>query len=380
MRINEFEYHDKDRGWKLERTKFSDLTLLVGISGVGKTEILKAIGNVRAIAEGESFSGVKWDIVFSTNDNKEYRWMGEFEKRTDDSGYSGIENSEKKKASLLHEKLLDGNENIIIERDGKDIVFNNEKTPKLPPYVSTIYTLKEEDDISPVYKNLRMIYIHNKELMLAVAFSDKKLKALLKNKRIRLEEIANYDLPIIIKFLLVSRLSKKTYAHIKKRFTDLFPNTKDIRVKIEQAKSGIFEELSIEETSFQIKEKGVDNWISFDRISMGMLKTLHLICEMYLQPEGTVNLIDEFENSLGINCINILEDGLYSERKIQYIITSHHPYIINKIGKEHWKLVTRKGGTVTARDAEEFLNVKSHHEAFIRLINLPEYKEGIETT
>jgi len=108
-----------------------------------------------------------------------------------------------------------------------------------------------------------------------------------------------------------------------------------------------------------------------------MLKTFMLISELYLSVEGIVILIDEFENSLGVNCINIISDLILGNRKLQFIITSHHPYIINKVGMEHWKIVTRKGGVVTAKDAKDFGLGKSRHEAFMQLINLDEYNEGI---
>ena len=39
MKILELEYHDKILDWKLKTSEFSDLNLLVGISGVGKTKI-----------------------------------------------------------------------------------------------------------------------------------------------------------------------------------------------------------------------------------------------------------------------------------------------------------------------------------------------------
>lgn len=101
------------------------------------------------------------------------------------------------------------------------------------------------------------------------------------------------------------------------------------------------------------------------------------ISECYFAPEGSMMLIDEFENSLGVNCINVLSDLLAESRNLQFIITSHHPYIINKVGMEHWKIVTRKGGVVTAKDAKDFGLGKSRHEAFMQLINLDEYNEGI---
>ena len=60
---------------------FPDLNLLVGISGAGKTSILKAISNLKRIANGESINGVKWDVELLTNDHVRYHWLGEFEVR-----------------------------------------------------------------------------------------------------------------------------------------------------------------------------------------------------------------------------------------------------------------------------------------------------------
>ncbi len=54
MRIKSLEYHDHARGWKFEPVEFSNLNLLVGVSGAGKTQILNAILNSKKIANGES--------------------------------------------------------------------------------------------------------------------------------------------------------------------------------------------------------------------------------------------------------------------------------------------------------------------------------------
>jgi Fe-S cluster assembly ATPase SufC len=101
------------------------------------------------------------------------------------------------------------------------------------------------------------------------------------------------------------------------------------------------------------------------------------ISQLYLSAEGTIILIDEFENSLGVNCIDTVSNLLLENRDLQFIITSHHPYIINKIGMEHWKIVTRRGGVVTVKDASHFNLGKSSHQAFMQLINLDAYSEGI---
>jgi predicted ATPase len=131
----------------------------------------------------------------------------------------------------------------------------------------------------------------------------------------------------------------------------------------------------------EIKEKGVSKWINQSSLSSGMYKTFMHISELFVLPRGTVVLIDEFENSLGVNCIDVLtEDLLQESRNIQFIVTSHHPYIINNISPKYWKIVTRKGGTVTTKDAKNLGFDKSKHKAFLQLLNLEEYSEGVLTS
>ena len=91
--------------------------------------------------------------------------------------------------------------------------------------------------------------------------------------------------------------------------------------------------------------------------------------------------LDEFENSLGVNCIDELTTEIKgASHRLQFILTSHHPYIINKINYQNWKIVTRKGTKIFAQDAQEFNIGKSKHEAFVQLLNLPSFKTGQKTS
>ena len=116
------------------------------------------------------------------------------------------------------------------------------------------------------------------------------------------------------------------------------------------------------------------------RLSSGMVRTLIHLFELYLAPSGTVVAIDEFENSMGVNCLpDIIDRLLERGRDLQFIVTSHHPYIINNVSPEWWKVVTRKGGVVSVKDAETIpaLTTGSKHNLFVQLLNLREYEEGI---
>ena len=194
------------------------------------------------------------------------------------------------------------------------------------------------------------------------------------NKDLGLETVQRSGMSIMLKLALIARHYPSVFNRIKFQFRALFPHVEDLKIEeLEDRNNSSCCYLPI-----QMKEKNVNNWIFQDNISSGMLKTLVYISELYLLPEGRVILIDEVEYSLGINCMDVVTLWMVENSNIQFIFTSHHPYIINNIGMEYWKIVTRKGGVVTAIDAKDLNLGQSRHQAFMQLINLEEYSEGIK--
>lgn len=379
MKINKITYYDHELEWQFEPIHFSELNLLVGISGVGKTQILESIMNLRKIARGGSLNGVEWDIDFSSK-NYEYKWNGEFETKEVDAFILDDEESEKDKCRINREHLS-VNGKVIIERNDHEIIFNGNKLPKLSPFESAVEILSEEEDIAPVKDGFnKVIYSEQSRGENSVSVDDMIYSPIINNKLAAkkyssLEEIQQSNLPIQIKLALVYNYHPETFQEIKQRFIDIFDQIEDIKMEPDEDED--LPKIIADYPFINIKEKGVNNWIIQQRISSGMFRTLMHISELYLSAEGTVILIDEFENSLGVNCIDILSDLLLENRKLQFIITSHHPYIINKIGMEHWKIVTRRGGVVIVKNAKDYNLGKSRHEAFMQLINLEAFKEGI---
>jgi predicted ATPase len=375
MKINQITYYDFQRKWNFETIDFSNLTLLVGISGVGKTQILKSIVNIQSIAQGKSLNGVKWDIHFTTENGLEYHWTGEFESKTNGSLIVDDNENEKSEFKINSESLSINGKNII-ERDNNQIIFNDQVLPKLSPFQSAIAILSEEEDISPVYKGFNKIIYNDQSNSINEIHIIRYAPLAKKYSSSSLDLLKESDLPTQIKLALVSNYFPEIFNQIKEHFVDIFLQVEDIKLAPnEQAELPI---VLAEYPFVQLKEKGVNNWISQNRISSGMFRTLMHISELYLSAEGTVILIDEFENSLGVNCIDVLTDLLLINKKMQFIITSHHPYIINRIGIDNWKIVTRQGGVVKAKDSQYFNLGKSKHEAFMQLINLDAYKEGVE--
>lgn len=400
MKINQLSYYDHKRQWRLEPIEFSDFNLLVGVSGVGKTRILQAILDLQKISEGKSLNGVEWDIHF-TYKNNEYHWSGEFECNI--SNNLILENEEnnfsKNSNFKIKNESLSKNGELIIDRNGSEIKFKNNTLPiKLSPIQSVAKILSEERDISLVRHGLNKIIFANElskysEILTSLMIDQDSIKKLTDfipeytDKNHRSSIIQKYyqsNLPIQSKLILAFYEKDPIFQVIKERFISIFEQVEDIKIEEDEEDEDKNEENNFDifiqkkaSLIIKIKERGVNHWISQKYISSGMYKTLIQISECYLTAEGSVILIDEFENSLGVNCIDIVTDLLLENRNLQFIITSHHPYIINKVGMEHWKIVTRKGGVVTAKDAKDFGLGKSRHEAFMQLINLDEYNEGI---
>ncbi|MCI0662448.1 MAG: ATP-binding protein, partial [Acidobacteria bacterium] len=128
-----------------------------------------------------------------------------------------------------------------------------------------------------------------------------------------------------------------------------------------------------------IREKGISDWILGHLISDGMLRTLIHLYELEMLPSDSVVMVDGFEDGLGVNCLSAVTDLFLRHTDKQFILTSHHPYVINKIPWRYWKLVTREGAEVTVKDATSVpaLSEASSLDRFTRLLNLEEYAEAI---
>jgi len=189
MKILSFSLTNKISEWTLNETNLNKFTLLVGASGVGKTQILRSLVTLKKIALGGSLNGIAWKIKFETDNNNIFLWEGEFETKNDFFN----ENNESR-FIILSEKLF-LNENQIIERIKGDIFFKKNKTVKLSNTESAIYLLKEEDEVKPAYENIQKIHFSNQ-----LGFAD--------DKGIDLDDI---DEALIAKFNYVKKIQESDF-------------------------------------------------------------------------------------------------------------------------------------------------------------------------
>jgi len=366
MRINELSYIDHISGWNIKDLSIERLTLLVGASGVGKTQILRTILNIAKIAQGSSFNGVEWKIKFQIDDSQ-YEWSGCFDSVIEnDVNYFDKNDNH---YSIVHENLIVNGERIF-ERDDSKIIFNEKETVKLDVSKSAIELLKEEELIAPVYKGFAQIYQLNNENRSI------RISPLVRENRDQIKDVATvHDSKFLSpteKLFILRKNGLNEFNVIVNLFKEIFPLVEDVDFSNERFFDGSFVPI------LKIKERGVESWILQHEISSGMFRTLSQITILTLAQDGDVVLIDEFENGLGVNCIDKLASQiLNSENDIQIIVTSHHPYIINSIPFKKWKIVIRNEGNVRVLKASD-LNIGEHsrHEAFLQLVQTKEFKTG----
>jgi|SRR5579862_2845553 len=179
MRIERLEFWNKETGWRLSPTEFfPDLTLLVGVSGAGKSRILRTIETLAAFAKGEwlskgqathDFVGAKWDVTFSTEQGQ-YRWEGElaggesldFPNGFHDESLAPGQEIRVYEPLKLGEKLTcNGKEIAVIESETGTIRFKRHVIPKIAPLASVISLLRSDEIIKPVFESFCKIVFHD---------------------------------------------------------------------------------------------------------------------------------------------------------------------------------------------------------------------------
>jgi ABC-type dipeptide/oligopeptide/nickel transport system ATPase subunit len=385
MRIEKLSFHNHVTGWELAPMEFGSVNLLVGVSGVGKTKILEVIHCLQKIAFGaflynsKIVNGVEWDVTFSISSDSQYRWHGKFnifDPNTDIIG-KFIEKTylraEQNEPNIVMEKLyLNGD--CIAHREDGIITFGSQPMPKLSPLESLIKIFGSEDRIMPIIDAWLLVIDSQAQRPERWVGSSMPSKI----DGLSLSDIINTNGTLVDRLGLLWINDRQMFDRIKADFIDIFPQVESFGILTTETRFEWSEKVS-PVFSLELKEVGVDRWITQSNLSMGMLKTLAHITEIYLLAEGSILLIDEFENSLGVNCIDVVTELLNERKDIQFIFTSHHPYIINKIPMQYWKIITRKGSLVTATNATDYEELSgSKHKIFTQLLNLPAYTEGIQ--
>ncbi|NJL28644.1 MAG: ATP-binding protein [Thermoanaerobaculia bacterium] len=395
MPIVKFAFEDELHGWKLTETSFGPFNLLVGASGVGKTRILKALERVRLAAlEGARFAaGCKWTIEVEAAGSK-YVWEARTIKTNDvpKKNTSLLEafaedNSEIERAHFAEEKIWIQDGHQLVTRDANRFLLQGKDLPKIKNTESAIGLLGDVKEINPLYEAMYRIYAsRTEELGTAPSETESEVATMLDYRVRSLDDLRNVtSVSVFAKAWVLQHKFPKNFADIVDSYKEIFDHVEDVQVgPFSKFEERGYDDPPVSSGRYQltiaIRERGVEGWLTHRRVSAGMLRTLVHLLELALAPAGTVVLIDEFENSLGVNCLPQVADHILGRAgELQFIITSHHPYVINNVPASMWRVVTREGSTVRVLGLEDLpaLATASAHKRFTILMNLPEFEHGI---
>jgi hypothetical protein len=285
---------------------------------------------------------------------------------------------------MIQEEILSRNDTIIFERRNGKITWNNKEMPKLSSD-KTCFSLLEDDEINSLYMNMKRIIARrfsgdelNKNFQPGTIVStapDNPAPPHIKT----MGDLAVEPIDFHNKMHILQKMQPDGYKEVVGLIRSAFPFIEDASLQPVTQIMPNFQG-ALHTQVFCIKERNIGKWISCHDISSGMQKLFLLILDTFLLQDSGILLIDEYENSLGISAINFLPDLIDSiSRNCQFIITSHHPYIINRIPIDSWKVFHRNGLDVHITDGTQLKEkyAQSSQDYFIQLINDPLYKGGI---
>ena len=269
------------------------LTLLVGLSGSGKSQILFYIYSLFQLLAGHSIKGLangEYEMCFILN-QKEYRYL----------------------------------------------VYINDNYPVIQ------HLWNSAESSSPTFEELIPLLNPVKWLTSIPQFSQTNT--------------------ITKSYLLAT---KEQTSEILSIFQSIFDSVEDIKL-LHRPKNTL---------ELFFKEKG-GSYLEIHKMSDGMLKTLYYLTEFVLSEPGTLLLVDEFENGLGLNCMGPLLEEMMGRDDLQLILSSHHPYVINNVHSHFWRIITRQQDTIEAHTAEELGIGQTEYDSFFELINVLSFEGGV---
>lgn len=372
VKLKWIEFENLRTGLKIERVVFNDdITLLVGLSGVGKTQILNAIEYSLKLAVNKNLCLEPYNTTLCFQIGEEvYVWSYRIQQdHTED-----IFESKEIKYFFAYEKLQNIKGDILMQRTSDTIqVTGYDKVPTPKKDESLLVQYSEDAFVKPIISEMLKLYPIEIEMDVRGAIAQEsfnmfkaKIKESFKeNEKQPFEKFSH--LPVPLKIYITKKYYPQMYAQIFSAVKELFMEINSIDI--------------VEDPDREIYMVAIDVYgkrLLQHEISNGMLKTIYYIVELITMSKNSLVLIDEFENGLGVNCIDVLAELLLGERRdLQFVITSHHPKIINQISNKKWKIIERDIATVKNFTAEEYGIMHSQHDAYFNLINRWEFEGKI---
>ena len=375
MYINWIEYENRTSGQKISHVDFNRLNLLVGASAAGKTTILRVISQfILAISMGHSIKEhCSIRMSFSIEDRlsggkklKEYLW----ELRTKEENMFAAEDSSACPIcyEVLHE--LQGKKDIIRRQDNRINIDGYENLPQVPKLQSAIYIFRENAPFNAIIDDMRgAMTLYNQNVAFNPVSTEllEQIKKIIqdarKNERpIRWHYAVQNKFPISLLIYIVKNTLPERYDDFLEDLQEIFPEIEEVHIN----------QIASDDGKYYLSIRQNGNLILQPDISSGIMRTIYVLSCIHFCESNALIMFDELENSLGVNCLDEVVERIRQqsiENKAQFMLTSHHPYIINQIPVKSWLIVSQKYSVIESRRAEELGLGKMQRERFFELIN-----------
>lgn len=377
MQMVGFQFREpQERGWRFSKVALRQLNLFVGPTGSGKSRLLNTIFNIgKYISSGKGMFAANWAMTLEAAGSV-YEWEHESTALKDGRLVVSRER--------LVQTLESGEVREIISRAPDSFHFEGKRLPKLAADVPSIFMLRDEESVAPLYYHFSHIKrrtfsetgLH--EMSAYANVSPEMVKDLERSQS--LEQIFAADLPLSGTLYLLRKGFRDRYEDVVRFYRTVFPFIEQcdlVDARLVDASVPIPGNVPV----FVVREQGAPGQIALQQLSSGMQKVLLIMADIVSLPDGGTYLIDEYENSLGVNAIDFLPSFLADHAAgRQFILTTHHPYLINNMPVRDWRIFHRKGTQVSIKDGMEYADrfAKSHQAAFVQLINSPFFVKGTE--
>lgn len=292
VKIKWIEFENLRTGLKIEKIEFNnDITLLVGLSGVGKTQILNAIEYSLKLAINKNIRLEPFAVNLCVEiENDEYVW----EYKIEQDPVEDIIETREIKYIFTYEKLTKNKTQTVAYRNGEEVqVFGYEKVPNPKRDESLLVQYSEDDFFRPVIVGITKLYPIEVDIDVRGAidresfnmFKAKIKQSIQNNQQISFEKYSH--LPVTLKLYIVKEFFPEKYAEIFDAVKELFMEVNSIDI--------------VEDTSREVYMVAIDVYgkkLMQHEISNGMLKTIYYIVELVTMSNDSLVLIDEFENGL----------------------------------------------------------------------------------
>ncbi|EHK0032267.1 AAA family ATPase [Vibrio parahaemolyticus] len=379
MFIESFSY--KSKNVQINNVDFKKINVLVGASGAGKTTIINSIRDITGIATGDSFAGATWQITLKDALGQLAIWEGRFSKKQ--LFIEESEDDDKKAYEIEYESLSYKGDNIFKKSKDK-VIFLGNQLPETSPNISLLNSYKSDANVKDIYDAIARIRIistidtgtiDSDAIPLINPVLQKLVKNFFKDnpeeKISKLSEQYNIESRALLYF--AKTYDKASFEDVEYEFTSIFPFIRKINFRTHNFITDKNEKREYFFIELQTQDEKI---IQQGDISSGMFKTLNILSAIYLTSPKSTIILDEVENSLGVNCLPDIINEISTARQ-QVIFSSHHPKIINKTPIMNWLIVARKDTNITVYKASE-LNIEAgNHDAFTKLLNHHIFHSGV---